>query len=148
MNPPILLLLLRIALALVLYAFLAFILVYLWRDVRQASRSAERIPPAHLVQQDRPSPMLTYTLSEVNLVGRSPDNTIPLLDETVSAYHARLSYQGGQWWLEDLGSRNGTAVNDLIVEDPIVVTYGDSLSFGRINLLLMDSLPQAPDINE
>jgi pSer/pThr/pTyr-binding forkhead associated (FHA) protein len=34
-----------------------------------------------------------------------------LQDQYVSAHHARLRWDGASWWLEDLGSRNGTFVN-------------------------------------
>jgi pSer/pThr/pTyr-binding forkhead associated (FHA) protein len=72
-----------------------------------------------------------YDLEEMNLIGRAADNTIQLDESTVSAYHARLSFNQGQWWLEDLGSRNGTYLNDIVVEEPLVVTYGDEIQFGK-----------------
>jgi pSer/pThr/pTyr-binding forkhead associated (FHA) protein len=71
-----------------------------------------------------------------NLIGRAADNSICLDDSTISAYHVRLSFQGGQWWLEDLGSRNGTGVNDLAIEEPLVVTYGDRIRVGRVEMKL------------
>jgi len=54
----------------------------------------------------------------------------------VSAYHARISHQGGQWWLEDLGSRNGTHLNEIPVEQPLVVIFGDRIRVGRVVLQL------------
>lgn len=40
--------------------------------------------------------------------GRGSECTIPLSDEYVSTQHARLLFHDGQWYVEDLGSTNGT----------------------------------------
>lgn len=40
--------------------------------------------------------------------GRGPECTVPLSDEYVSTAHARLLFHDGQWYVEDLGSTNGT----------------------------------------
>ncbi|MEW6567538.1 MAG: FHA domain-containing protein [Chloroflexota bacterium] len=135
MNPALLLLALRAVLALLLYAFLALIVVMLWKDLR-AAQAEPALPPAQLVVLDGPEPGRCHVLGEVNSLGRAADNAIRIPDETVSAYHARLSYQDGQWWLEDLGSRNGTWVNDVAVDQPLVITYGDVLRLGRVRLHL------------
>jgi pSer/pThr/pTyr-binding forkhead associated (FHA) protein len=42
----------------------------------------------------------------------------------------------GQWWLEDLGSRNGTFVNNRRVAEPTTVQAGDLLGIGRVLLRL------------
>ncbi len=41
-------------------------------------------------------------------------------------------FQNGQWWIEDLASRNGTEVNEVPVEEPLVVSYGDQIRMGRV----------------
>jgi pSer/pThr/pTyr-binding forkhead associated (FHA) protein len=43
-------------------------------------------------------------------LGAAPDNQVVLADPYVSGHHARLRWDGANWWLEDLGSRNGTLV--------------------------------------
>jgi hypothetical protein len=45
------------------------------------------------------------------LIGRSPESTVQLSDTGVSRRHAELTEVGGDWWLADLGSTNGTLVN-------------------------------------
>jgi hypothetical protein len=132
MNPELALLALRLGLALVLYTFFGAVLLFLWRDLRATARASEIAPPAHLELRTDPALGRPFPLSNLNLVGRASDNTILIDDGTVSSHHARLSYQGGQWWLEDLGSKNGTGVNELDVEDPIVVTFGDKIRFGNV----------------
>lgn len=131
-----LLLAVRLLAALALYAFLGSLLLYLWRDLSRAPESMAAAPPAVLRMLEGPEPGRTFRLEAVNELGRAADNTIRVPDETVSAYHARLAYLSGQWWLEDLGSRNGTRVNELEVDQPIVVTFGDEISLGRVRFRL------------
>lgn len=142
MSPEILLLGLRLVLALVLYSFLATALIFIWRDLKSAAVSAEAPPQGYLELLTEPNPGLTFQLSALNLLGRANDNMIVVDEQTVSGHHARLSYQGGQWWLEDLGSKNGTGVNELEVGDPIVVTFGDSIRLGSVELVLKGGVAQ------
>lgn len=146
MTPALVLLGLRFLLALALYAFLTVVLVTLWKDLRSV-RAEPPLPSAHLVVVEGPGQGRCHLLTEVNTLGRAADNTICLADETVSSYHARLTYHSGQWWLEDLGSRNGSWVNDLAVEQPLVITYGDTLRFGWVRLRLNagDARPEAAE---
>jgi len=44
------------------------------------------------------------------LVGRSPEAHVLILDRLVSRRHARLSFHNGRWYIQDVGSRNGTYV--------------------------------------
>ena len=141
MSPEFALLALRLALALVLYAFLAATLTFLWRDLRSAARETDVPPQGYLELLSHPDPGQIFPLSNLNLFGRAGDNTIVLDEETVSGHHARLSFQGGQWLLEDLGSKNGTAVNELALEDPMAVTFGDELRFGNVHLALKGGQP-------
>jgi pSer/pThr/pTyr-binding forkhead associated (FHA) protein len=62
---------------------------------------------------------------------------LPLDDKTVSARHARLAYHHGQWWLEDLRSRNGTFLNTKAVHEPLVLATGDEVQFGSLKFLVL-----------
>jgi pSer/pThr/pTyr-binding forkhead associated (FHA) protein len=132
MTPAVLLLGLRLLVALALYAFLGLLVYYLWRDFRAAATLGGGPPVAHLELIDGPAPGSAYSLVEVNLLGRAADCTIRVADKTISAHHGRLSFHASQWWMEDLGSRNGSSVNDVRVTEPIVVTYGDRIGLGRV----------------
>lgn len=136
MTPAQVLLIIRILLAIALYAFLGWVLVIQWRDLRESRRVADAPPVARVVAVDGIPPGISFVLEPLNEVGRAADNAIRLDDETVSSHHARIFYHGGQWWLEDLASRNGTDVNDMPVEEPLVVAYGDEIRFGRVHLRL------------
>ena len=136
-------LLLRLLPAIPLYIFLAVILIALWREGRSRPATGDQAPPAHLRQESEGEGGF-LRLSEMNLLGRAADNTVRLTDPAVSAYHARLSFQAGQWWLEDLGSRNGTTVNHLRLEGPLVVTYGDVIQLGGTAFVLAPGQPPSP----
>jgi len=127
-----------------LYLFLGALLYFLWRDERRAARGAAPPPPAHLALLDSSDPAL-FLLASSNLLGRAADNAIRLEDPLVSAHHARISYAGGQWLLEDLGSRNGTRVNELPVETPIALASGDVVQLGGKALRFSDGAPPAGD---
>lgn len=63
-------------------------------------------------------------------VGRGADEDIQFPDRTVSRRHCRLFLTDGRWWIEDLGSRNGTIVNGEPVTDPSRLEEGDTVWLG------------------
>jgi pSer/pThr/pTyr-binding forkhead associated (FHA) protein len=70
-------------------------------------------------------------------IGRSADCALILDDDYVSGDHASLARRGkGEWVLTDLGSTNGTFVNEVRVSVPTVVTTADSLRIGRTQMRL------------
>jgi pSer/pThr/pTyr-binding forkhead associated (FHA) protein len=141
MTPASVLLAIRVLVALALYGFLGVLAYYLFREFRAAASSRAYAPEAHLEEIAGPNPGAVFALVEFNLLGRAADCTIRVLDKTMSAHHGRLSFHAGQWWLEDLGSRNGSSVNEVRVREPIVVTYGDRLSLGRVVFRLESGAP-------
>ncbi|MEE8392381.1 MAG: FHA domain-containing protein [Anaerolineae bacterium] len=137
----ILLLVLRILLALLLYAFLAAVLWMLWRDLRQTTAATEttRLSGRLVVlyaPDETPAVGTTFPLQPVTSIGRSSVNTIPLPDSYASGQHTLLTRREGQWWLEDQDSRNGTLLNDARISGPTVVSAGDVIGVGRIKLKL------------
>ncbi|MGB2909108.1 MAG: FHA domain-containing protein [Anaerolineales bacterium] len=128
------LLALRIALAITLYAFVISALLILWRDLKRQSKGVIQtvLPTIKITtREDGTSESYEYTLSEVT-IGRDPNSNCQLDDNSISAQHARLTYQQTQWWVEDLGSTNGTFLNQEPVTTPQVITSGDNLRCGRI----------------
>ena len=71
-------------------------------------------------------------------IGRSHDNALCLNDVTVSSFHAAFTLAGSTLWLTDLGSSNGTFVNDVRLGegDKTIVRDGDRLRFGDVELKL------------
>jgi hypothetical protein len=151
MNPAVLLLILRVLLALLLYAFLGFLMILLWRDLRRRSRAEEELPQAHLFVEEGLDPAKVFRLAGSNILGRSAENDVSLPDDTVSARHASIAYRDGQWWLEDLGSANGTLLNGARIEQALVISSGDKITLGRVRLVFRDGLPRpegpTPDVS-
>ena len=73
------------------------------------------------------------TLPTRCLVGRSPECLLRTRDRRVSSEHASIRWTGEGWSLRDLGSRNGTFVNEQRIEVgvPTALAPGDKLGFGR-----------------
>lgn len=144
MTPDIILLIVRVLIALILYAFFALAIVTIWRASPQGKRMGYETPDATLAELWEGAVTESHPLREINLIGRAADNTIVLTDERVSAHHARLTFSGSQWLLEDLGSRNGTFVNDLRLEGPLVVTYEDHIQIGEVHFQLLEETHSEP----
>ncbi|MGW4380019.1 FHA domain-containing protein [Kitasatospora sp. NPDC004531] len=70
------------------------------------------------------------------LIGRMTGSDLRLGDATVSRRHAELRFEDGRWLLHDLGSANGTFVNDRRLAGGTVVRPGDRLRFGRLGFQL------------
>jgi hypothetical protein len=70
------------------------------------------------------------------LIGRAPECTLVLDDDFASARHARISPQGGEWIVEDLGSTNGTFYGSTRLVDPTRVEAGVPVRVGRTVLEL------------
>jgi hypothetical protein len=144
MSGPVLLIL-RIAIAVSLYAFLGWGLWLLWRDLRRQSRAlGAPVNPALVLalQGEGHAAMYRYTSPEVT-IGRDPTCECRLDNPTISARHARLSFHHTQWWVEDLHSRNGTLLNDEVVRSQVVVTSGDSLRCGSLKFVIEISAEDA-----
>src|SRR5262249_17017682 len=63
-------------------------------------------------------------------IGRSPDQTLVILDTSVSRRHARISIVSGEVVVEDLGSTNGTFVNGVRVKVPCKLAHGSAIKVG------------------
>jgi hypothetical protein len=132
------LLVLRLVLAVVLYAFLIAGLWIVRRDLVAAAQAVagRRRRYGQLVvvasADGAVTPGTSYPLLPITSLGRSPTNTITLADDYASAEHALLMYRGGQWWLQDQGSRNGTSLNGARIGQPVVVSAGDLVGVGQV----------------
>jgi hypothetical protein len=145
------LLVLRLLAVAVLYAFLILIFTIIWRDLRAArarSEAPEPLAPGREIAV--PTGRLrvvagreavsgaedVFALQTPVTLGRALDNHIILSDVHVSSYHARLDRRDGEWWLSDLGSRNGTRLNDVPIGKPAPLVNGDVIGIGQVELKL------------
>ena len=129
--------------AILKYGFLILLWVFVWLAVRSLHKDIEafspqpsrarrrrdkRTPqsgPTLLVIIDGPKAGASVPLtSESITLGRAASNTVVLDDEFVSSHHARIYKDpaSGQWAIEDLGSTNGTIVNQQRLNMPMLLT--------------------------
>jgi pSer/pThr/pTyr-binding forkhead associated (FHA) protein len=65
------------------------------------------------------------------LIGRADDSTLVLDDDFASTRHARISLRGSDWYVEDLGSTNGTYLDRAKVTAPLRVPLGSPIRIGK-----------------
>ena len=146
--------LLRLGYLALLWIFVLSAIAVLRRDLygtRIVERRAARkrvVPDAQPHQQEAPRQPrqqalrlvvtegpLTGTIvplgSSSVLIGRAPGCTLVLDDDYSSSRHARIFPQGGAWFVEDLGSTNGTFVGDQRVESPMQLATGTPVRVGQ-----------------
>jgi pSer/pThr/pTyr-binding forkhead associated (FHA) protein len=70
------------------------------------------------------------------LIGRGADAAIRLDDDYVSTRHARIAQSADQWFVEDLGSTNGTYVGSARITQPTTITLGTQVRIGKTILEL------------
>ena len=73
-----------------------------------------------------------YPITDELTVGRSEDSTIVVDVPNVSRKHARLFFEGDRYWVEDLGSTNGTHVNDVEITCRRPLSNGDLITTGGL----------------
>lgn len=71
-------------------------------------------------------------LTHYSTIGRNEDNSLVIADSFISGQHAEIIFENGVWWLDDLGSTNGTFVNDAVVSHRTRIASGDIVQFGRV----------------
>jgi hypothetical protein len=153
---------LRLALVLVLYLFLVSVVRVGMRTLRAEPRAAPatQAAPAPASKADpappRPSDRLKLLVVEPGssglpagglievadgaTLGRAGQASIVVADPTVSAQHARVErLNGNAWMVVDLGSTNGTLVNQALVQGDAALTPGDVLGLGNVRLKVVGS---------
>lgn len=126
---------LRLALLAVLYLFLVAVIVAAWRGLRAASvrpqreASLEVVDPgrAHLGRGER------IGLTDGATVGRSAGNGVRIDEDSVSSQHAVFHHERGRWWLEDLGSTNGSYINERRISGRAPLRDGDLVQIGLVS---------------
>jgi pSer/pThr/pTyr-binding forkhead associated (FHA) protein len=97
-----------------------------------APAPSRRSGPTRLVVTTGPLTGTTLPLSSASiLIGRSPGCTLVLDDDYSSSRHARIFPQGDQWYVEDLGSTNGTFIGDTQVSGPQPLAPGVGVRIGQ-----------------
>ena len=127
-----------------IYLFLARVIRALLRDLRAAAREpADRHGRLIVLESPGGEPRAghAFGLDVITPLGRDVNNAIVIDDEFASADHAVLTYRGLSWYIEDLGSTNGTYVNGRRVEGVAAMGFGDELQIGQVRMRLERAHP-------
>jgi pSer/pThr/pTyr-binding forkhead associated (FHA) protein len=147
------------ALSALKYGLFALLFLFIWRSMRwvvrglsvaeapaAANRGGRRrtepaptLPPGPstlVVRGSRDARPRTVRLAASMTVGRAPECDLRLDDTYASQQHARLYAKNEHWFVEDLGSTNGTFVNDQKLAAPAMLQPGDRVRVGQTVLEL------------
>jgi pSer/pThr/pTyr-binding forkhead associated (FHA) protein len=95
-----------------------------------------KAPSALVVLSGNGKKVDTIPLSGQVQIGRADACQVQLSDTYVSTFHARIFNRDGAWFVEDLGSTNGTYVNQRRVTSPVELRVGDQVKLGKTTLEL------------
>ena len=147
------------ALSALKYGLFALLFLFIWRSMRWVVRGLDRgtAPVAArraTARAPAPVPARRPALERRGLraderqaahgedrrpsmvIGRAPECELLLDDTYVSQQHARIFGKNGSWYVEDLGSTNGTFVNEQKLAAPAMVQPGDRIRVGTTVLEL------------
>ncbi len=104
---------------------------------KQRKPSKRRGSPSHVAVTQGSNTGATAPLDRAPiLIGRGNDAAIRLDDDYVSTRHARVAASGDQWFVEDLGSTNGTYIGSVRITQPTTITLGTQVRIGKTILEL------------
>ncbi|MBM7052277.1 FHA domain-containing protein [Rothia sp. ZJ1223] len=153
--------LLRFAFLALLWLFVFMVLAAARRDLGigrnlRAARTPEVAPSASVAPASDPTPVAPPPARATQLtiidgaqagavmrlgdspitIGRADDIKVALQDDYASGHHARLFPQGSRWFLEDLGSTNGTFVGDTRLTRATAIDIGTDFRVGHTTMRL------------
>ncbi|GGU20765.1 FHA domain-containing protein FhaB/FipA [Nocardioides albus] len=101
------------------------------------ARAPKRGVPTHVAVTTGSNAGVTVPLSQAPIViGRGSDAAIILDDDYASTRHARIAVSGDQWFVEDLGSTNGTYIGSVRINQPTAISLGTQVRIGKTILEL------------
>ncbi len=104
---------------------------------QKAPPKKRRGSPTHVAVTQGSSTGATAQLAQAPiLIGRGTDAAIRLDDDYVSTRHARIAASGDEWFVEDLGSTNGTYIGSVRITQPTTITLGTEVRIGKTILEL------------
>jgi pSer/pThr/pTyr-binding forkhead associated (FHA) protein len=138
------------ALSALKYGLLALLFLFVWRSMRWVVRGLnvdQGPPPASRGSSARPGVTVplaatltvfppdgakprSVRIDASTTIGRAPECELRIDDTYASQQHARVFGKGGSWYVEDLGSTNGTFVNEQRLAAPAMLTPGDKIRVG------------------
>lgn len=143
------------ALSALKYGLFALLFLFIWRSMRwavrgltvepaqsgrRAKKKGEAVPaptgPTTVVVHPPDGKPRSVRLAASMTIGRGEECELLIDDTYASSQHARLFGKNSSWYVEDLGSTNGTFVNDQKLAAPAMVQQGDRIRVGTTILEL------------
>ena len=128
----------------IIYLFIFSVMRLIYMDVKKMSRFESEdfsaAPTASLRLTKSKVPLTSevkrrYPIYGEAVIGRSKKCDIVISEKFVSGEHLKIWYEDGEWYLEDLGSRNGTFVNDQRIRKMVLLDPEDVISIGGLNFV-------------
>ncbi len=101
-----------------------------------ARKAGAKAPRTLAIIDERGGKVRSMSLDGTLQIGRADACQIKLPDTYVSSFHARIYRHDGGWYVEDLGSTNGTYLNQKRVTSPAELRAGDRVKIGKTTLEL------------
>lgn len=139
----------EIVLAVLRYGFLLLLYYFLWLVVRTAYRDVfggargvarkRELPAKEMMlvieePEEVPANGRQFVLGDKTTIGRWRTNDVVVGDRYVSGRHAAIYRRNNEYWLEDLGSTNGTYLNGRPVHRPTRLSDNDQVTMGGVVL--------------
>jgi hypothetical protein len=154
-NSPLAIQLMRFGFLALLWLFILAVVRVVRADLQATARPRLGVPPLRRSSRRKaqPSParrgpsQLVVTAGGLSgtkialtsapiLIGRANDSTLVLTDDYVSTRHARITHHDGHWFVEDLGSTNGTYLGNAKLEGPMILEANVPVRIGAAALEL------------
>ena len=128
----------------IIYLFIFSVMRLIYMDVKKMSRFESEdfsaAPTASLRLTKSKVPLTSevkrrYPIYGEAVIGRSKKCDIVINEKFVSGEHLKIWYEDGECYLEDLGSRNGTFVNDQRIRKMVLLDPEDVISIGGLNFV-------------
>lgn len=126
-----------------IYYFLFGIIRLIYLDIKSINRMNQRQYNRPYLKLINRKEMLDfdiqefYDLDQVTTIGRGKQNSIKLLDRYISSNHAKIVEDEGEYFLEDVGSINGTYLNNEKIADVVRLKNGDRIGIGQVEFLFV-----------
>ena len=131
---------------LIIYLFIFGVIRLIYLDVKKMSRFENESVNVSGLQTASLKTVHSRKAAELELkkrymicgqatIGRNRSCDIVLKEKYISGEHVRIWYEKGEWYLQDMGSRNGTMINGQRIRDCVMLDAQDEISFGDLRFV-------------
>ncbi|KAB3530881.1 FHA domain-containing protein [Alkaliphilus serpentinus] len=125
-----------------IYYFIYSIIRLIYLDIQAINNKGKRNDNPYLKLVNRKDRLdfhvqEFYDLNDSTTLGRGKGNDIQIDDKYISSKHLKITLDEGEYFLEDLGSVNGTYLNSTVIEDVVKLRNGDRIGLGQIEFLFV-----------